>query len=478
MSSAWVVLLAPLTLQSAVQRAMEVDPGLQAVGLQRAEAEASEAAAGGIYDLVLNGRFDANTRRQTARNSTGDERGFDTSGLSLDSGLVQRLPWGTSVSLGWLNVRTNTENPFAELLPGVASNQTFYETRLTLSLRQPLMRGAGRAVVEAPIEQARHAQSQATAQRRVTASGLVEGVVIACLELAKARADAGIRSQALELARKQLAATRARIETGQLARADLPVVEQAVAEREQALFLAEQRVADLGASLRSQLHLDEAPQLSLPDPVAWAATLATARAGVETHPELALQDAEIARRRHATVSLHDAARPQLDLSLVGAQAGQGEDYGGALSAVGDNQEHFYGATVELLLPVQNRAAEGDLERSEIALRRLGLQREARRQALERQAETAWRAVKTAEQAERLAERLTELAGRTLAAEQGKLEAGRTTNLDVLQVQQQLAEARLAVAQARADRLLAVARLQSLTGALLPRFGLAISPDSE
>ncbi|MCA9557676.1 MAG: TolC family protein [Myxococcales bacterium] len=51
--------------------------------------------------------------------------------------------------------------------------------------------------------------------------------------------------------------------------------------------------------------------------------------------------------------------------------------------------------------------------------------------------------------------------------------GRSTNLAVLQVQQGLAEARLALARARADRLVAAARLRRLTGDLLAHHGLTV-----
>lgn len=482
---------APLPLDAAVRRAVEIDPRLRAAGVRVREAEAAETAALGAFDLVLGLDLEVNSTRRTAnrveRIFSGDggaggglpdvrtdKVSIDTLRGTLDASLTQPLVWGTVLRVGWIHGLTSTDDP---LFPcgALLTEEQCYESRVQLSLVQPLLRGAGRDATESDVAGARAAQTVAQRERRAVAAGLVEGLVGAYLELAHAQAERAIREQAHALALEQLEASRARLALGQLAPVDLPAVEQAVAERAQALDLAAQRVADRDAALATLLELDGAPGVAVPDPETWPGTEAAAvEAAVANNPDLAVLDAEIARQRTALPRLEDATLPQLDLTVVASQTGHDEDLGGAVVALSDNETHFYGASLGFQLPLRNRAAEGTLAQARLAVERARLEREARRREVAQAAAEAWRAVQTAVRNEA---RLIEIAGlseRTLAAERARFDAGRTTNLEVLRVQQSYEEAQLAVARARVDRLLTTTRLRRLTGDLLDRFALTLT----
>ena len=62
-------------------------------------------------------------------------------------------------------------------------------------------------------------------------------------------------------------------------------------------------------------------------------------------------------------------------------------------------------------------------------------------------------------------------------EHARFDVGRTTNFEVLRRQDELAQAQLRQARAKADYRIAVASLQSLTGALLARHGVELRQGS-
>ena len=315
--------------------------------------------------------------------------------------------------------------------------------------------------------------SLAQAQRRVTVATVVEAVAVAWADLALADADVRIRQRALQLAQTQRDSSKRQVEGGRMAPVDLAVVEQAVAEREQALFVATQRVEEKRAELATRLGSTDF-KARLPDPPTWEADIATTLAAAEeANPDLAVLAREQDRQRAELPGLEDRARPQLNLGLTAAQTGLDEDLGGAVAALPDNESAFYGASISLTFPFQNRQAEGELARAKLALERGDLTRASRAQDVRLAADAALRALRTAEQAQALAEKVAGLAEKSLAAEQRRLELGRATQLDVLQVQQEAAEAELAVERARADRVIAGIRLERLTGRLLARFGLSV-----
>ncbi|MEZ4475351.1 MAG: TolC family protein [bacterium] len=445
--------------------------GAQAAAVRLRELGAADAAQG-AFDLVGDLGLDWSTERATAKDTAGAKTSLDTQRLTLDAALVQPLVWGTTLRAGWVNRFTATDNPFRNCVPGVASDQCF-ESRLELSVTQPLLRGAGRAVntlAEARVD----AEAQvARAQRRVTVAGLVESVATAWAELALAEADVRIRERALSLAQTQYDSSRRQVEGGRLAPVDLAVVEQAVAEREQALFVATQRVEEKTAELATRLGTSDF-KARLPEPPTWDADIATTLAAAEaTNPELIVAERELGRQRAELPGLEDQAKPKLDLGLTAAQSGLDEELGGAIAALPDNESSFYGASLSMTFPFQNRRAEGELAQARLGLERAELTRAARVQEVRLAADAALRALRTAEQAQVLAERVAGLAEKSLAAEQRRLELGRATQLDVLQVQQEAAEAELAVERARADRVIAGIRLRRLTGRLLESFALTV-----
>ncbi|MCA9540569.1 MAG: TolC family protein [Myxococcales bacterium] len=465
----FVLLAAPpagsLSLDDALRLAVERDPDLRAAGLRVQERETGVAAADGAFDLQLDVRFAASTERYT-----GDWSAEDIFiNAALYASVSQPLVWGTTLQASLSNSRTAAADNFLDC-------STCYVERLQLAVRQPLLRGFGREANEAPRRAAEHARDAASIERQRIAETSVENIVRTYVELGHARAEAEIRAAALALATELLAATDTRIEVGQSRPADRPVVAQAVARRRQELVFAERRRADAAEALAVKVGLDAVPDVALPPPAAFPDERATVlKAALAHSPELAAYDAEAKRLRAEQVRLDDAARPQLDVTLIASQSAVDDGLGGVLTALPDNNSQYYGATLALTFPPANTTAEAEQARGRLSMARNAAERESRADTLRHEAGDALRALRTAEQSVELTDEVARLATAALEAESAKLDLGQSTNLDVIQVQQDLAEAQRIAARARADRLVALAALRRLTGRLLEAHGLRLLP---
>ncbi len=468
----------PMSLSEAVRRAVAADPALEAAGVRVRETEAAADAALGAFDLRLVADLQMNRVEEAFEARPGQTNlfGIDTierRQKQLSAGVVQPLAWGTRIEVRWVNDLIETNSPFLSCIQGLQT-ETCWESRLELQLAQPLLRGFGRDASEAPVVEARALTTVAARQRDEAVTARIERVVGTYVELAFAQADRRIRAQALKLAEEQLATTQARVELGRLAPADLPVVETAIAERQREVFNAERLVEDRAAALASALHVDAAPDVALPEAATPPEPLAAVEAAAEArHPALAAIDADVERLRQALPAFEDAALPRLDLTATAHRGGTGGSFGGAVEGLPPGRITLYALGLSFEWPPANGAAEGQLRQARLALERARLDREARRIEVRREAGEAWRAVRTSERNVQLARTIAALAERSVAAEREKFEAGRSTSLDVLRLQQAYAEALLTIERARADHLVAVTRLAGLTGALPGAHGVSI-----
>jgi len=126
----------------------------------------------------------------------------------------------------------------------------------------------------------------------------------------------------------------------------------------------------------------------------------------------------------------------------------------------------YGFTVQLRLPIRNRAAQADLGEAMVSRRRdLYLQRQEGQQ-LWQEVKNAVHQVEQAELSIAAAKVSQDLAQKTLEAEQRKYELGASQIFFVLDAQTQLAQAELSLVQAQIGYQQAVAGVEHATGTLL------------
>ncbi|MGF1524729.1 MAG: TolC family protein [Leptolyngbyaceae cyanobacterium] len=152
--------------------------------------------------------------------------------------------------LGEINTRQGTE--FNLTL------DTLGDTPISLQVTQPLLRGAGTAVNEAPVDIARLTEAQNWLELQDTLIDTVSTTVIQYTTLIEAQESVVIQTQALERRRERLQILTALVEAGRNARVDLVDAERSIADAERDLLLAQTQLEEANTALLDQIGTEQA----------------------------------------------------------------------------------------------------------------------------------------------------------------------------------------------------------------------------
>ena len=157
-----------------------------------------------------------------------------------------RLPTGGSVSLmpGW----TATAGP----VPG----RWHERANVTVTVRQPLLRGGGFDVGLAPVRLARLAEESKVLRFEAAIMDVVVAVTGAYRALIEAELELDINRRSLERALDTLAVNRLLVQTGRMASRDITQTEAEIADRELGVVESQIRLDDARRDLNVLLDLD------------------------------------------------------------------------------------------------------------------------------------------------------------------------------------------------------------------------------
>ena len=127
-----------------------------------------------------------------------------------------------------------------------------------LQFTQPLLRGAGTTVNEAPVEAARLTETQNWWALQETLIDTVSTTVIQYTTLIEAQESVVIQAQALERRRERLTILTALVEAGRNARVDLVDAERSIADAERDLLLAQTQLEEANTALLDQIGTEQA----------------------------------------------------------------------------------------------------------------------------------------------------------------------------------------------------------------------------
>ncbi|NOT43728.1 MAG: TolC family protein [Acidobacteria bacterium] len=382
--------------------------------------------------------------------------------LATTVGLQQALPWGARYSVGWDSSRATTTNLFSNFSPQVRSSVTF-------SYRQPLLRDRAIDTARWQVTTATRDRSLADLDLRQTVVSTARSVRSAYWNLAYAIALLDVQRQSLELAQESLRNTRARIEIGTQPPIDVVEAEAEVAQREEAVILAEAQIEQEQDTLRTLVFDPSMPDFwtvriepaALPafEPAPVDVDGAVRRAIAERtdvrRSQRAIETDEVGLRFFRNQTLPDVSAgvdfggtglggtqfvrgPGLPGPIIGQTQ---RSFGSVLGDVFGNAYPTWTASLSVNYPLGTSQQEASLARARLQLtrtrtelQRLELQVTAQVRAAGRQVTTNQRRVDTTRVARELAER-------RLDAEQRKLAAGTSTSFLVFQAQRDLAVAR-------------------------------------
>jgi len=351
---------------------------------------------------------------------------------------------------------------------------------VSAQITQPLLRNRGRTVFDANEAKATLSRDAAVLARRLAAIQAVQAVISAYWDLVLAERTVAITQQSLDLARERLRVTQIGADGGKVPRSEIPAVLQVIATREEDVLNGELGVLNNSIVLRraagmplgaGEIGLRVATDLDTKDqPLDLGQLVERAYTASPELAQLAKQDAS------ATLDVSVAENgllPQLDAALSFGPSGTSNNFADSWKNLAEFNEFQVSGSLKFSQALGNDAARGKLREVHETKRKLTVNAFDLRAQL---AQTMTRAVAQLELARRrvmLSQRAIELANENIKIETDRFNLGKATNFDVLNRLEELRQAELRKTQAMIDWHKAEVVVQSLTGDVLPMYGIAL-----
>jgi outer membrane protein len=457
-----------LTIGQAALLAFENNQGLLVERYEPAKQRTFEEQEQAAFDPVIS--MELNAERNQSRDQPNSSS-TTTDTYSGEVSLSKFFPLGTFAQLN-LNSRINDSSR--------SSRRS--SSGLELELTQPLLKGYGRKVNLARLEQARIASDISHYEFRAFSESLLARVENAYWDHALAVRQVEIVHESLKVANQQLKKTQEMIRVGSMAESELPAAKAEVASQQQALINAK---GDVETTRLSLLRLTNPPGKDL-----------FSRKLVLVHPP------KVSGIKMNRVEVHVAnalaKRPEIkqaelrikdgDLELVRTKNGLlpkldffirlgGTGYSDSFAWPGDSDSDYgYNALagMELKYPLYNREAKSkhqyallDRKQTRESLKNLN-------QLVEFELRTAFVEVQRSHEQIKASSATRKLEEEKTRVETEKFRVGRSTTFAVSQAQRDLLAARINEVRALVNHLKAQVEFYLLEGTLLEKRGIVVS----
>ncbi len=491
-----------LELRDAVSIALARNLGLRIQRYDRAMSLFSVEQRRSIYDLVgtasLN--FSDETSPSASQLDGASVQQSETKFLSLR--LDQLIRTGATATLDWRNVRSKTNSLFSQINP-------LFRVDFDVLFSQPLLQGFGKDNVERDIRVAALDAAISMENLELQVVNTIVDVEAAYWSVVEAREQLTVARESLKLTEQLHEQNRIQVEVGTKAPLELIQSEAGIATRQEDIIRNEAAVEDAGDVLRQLLNIE--------DGEAWLASIVpttppqTER--IEIDLDSSLVTAQSDRRELRTQQLgldkleidakffHNLTKPDLTFDLRYGFNGLGGDilvlapgaspfdpgaptsiipggYGDALGQIADTDFSGWSVGFNLRYPIQNRGAKANrviadlnLERGRLVMTEttLGIRTEVRRTA---------RAVLTAAQQIDSAGASRRLEEKNVEAQQKRYENGLATSFEVLEIQEQLSNARSREVSAVTNYRRAVTLYHRAIGRVLEENGIELKDETD
>jgi outer membrane protein len=443
-----------LSLEEAINSAVERNLGVEIQSFNYRAAGYAARSAYGVFDWLAFADISAAHQEQpvsTTINAPASDR------TVANIGLRQTIPTGGTYSIGFNNNKSDNNNPFNTVNPSYGSNLGF-------ALDQPLLRNFGVNINRRNINVARNTLGISREAFRTALTNTVLAVEQAYFDLIFARQSLEVMNQSLFLARDQERITQIRIDVGASAPLDILQPRVAIATREELVITAEAQIRNAEDRLRQLMNLPMSewdrpivptqPVVYTPMQVDLKASVAKA---IELRPEVRQARLGTQNRRIDYTYTRNQRLPQLDLSLNYGFAGLGgnrlrDDQGNPIPVLpGGYSDAFeqvsgfdfpsWSFGVNIGVPVTNVGPRSAATRARLEMESARADEERTQQLVAMEVRQAARDIDTLARQIVATRTAREAAEKNLDAERKRFENGLTTNFNVLQIQQDLADAR-------------------------------------
>jgi outer membrane protein TolC len=470
-----------ITLPELLQITIRQAPNLEAARIDIAVAEARIEQTWARNDWLAKAQLTGSRSTGLVQGPTTVDKDDQING-TLD--LSRALPTGGTVDLHasgrWEYSRSHTVFDIMDMQLSSTSRVTVWNDDLSATITQPLFRNRGRRLFEANEAKATLARDATVLARRLAAIQTVQTVLSAYWDLVLAEQTVAITQGSLDLARERLRVTRIGADGGKVPRSEIPAVLQIIATREEDVLNGELGVLNASIAMRrsagmpigpGELGLRVATDLDTRDqPLVLGELIERAFAASPELAQLAKQDAS------ATIDVEVAENgllPQLDAALTIGPTGTADNAGDAARNLAELKTFSVNGSLTFTQSLGRHDALGRTREQRELKRKLTVNAADLHFQI---AQTMSRAVAQLELARRrvtLSQRAIELANENIKIETDRFNLGKSTNFDVLNRLEELRQAELRKAQALTDWHKAEVVIQSLTGDVLPMYGITV-----
>ena len=466
----------PMTLEECLQRAVKANRVLQSsvYEVDIAEANLEAARADRSPALVASGDLQDNQRRNTVEQELSQLNSiFDERNQRYSAALEAPIPLGGEARLGLraselTNNLTRGENrkPF----------EPEYVTFAGISLTQPLLKDAGRVGARSQIEVARvlaERSGQALRRQKMSTVALTES---AFWDVVLAQREVSERRKSVAISEKLVADNRERVELGKMSDLEIFQAEAGVALRRTRLYQAEQKLLNFQNRLSSILARkanrpveveDREPAIEpqLP-PLDQALSDA-----LSLHPDYVHQKLVVEEEGVRLLYAKNQSYPELNLLASYGFNGLGDSYGNSVDDLSDSDFDSWSVGVTLRIPWGGGGAAKRFRAAEI--RKMQALNDLKGIEIEvfNSIRTAHNKAASSREVIKDFRTVVDYNLKVLKSEQDRLGQGKSNSRRVLQVEEDLTEARIAALEAAVDHRKALIEMRLTDGTLLRHHGM-------
>ena len=459
-----------ITAEEAVLICLENNRALRLERLNPEKQQTYEEQEKAVFDptVAAEATIEKFKGERLARSGSATES-YETDEIDAVISLEQFFPSGTTVALE-LDSQMDDSSLY---------DDTFFSTRLGMTVTQALLRGFGTDANLARLRQARLDTLMSEYELRGYTEALVADVERTYWDYALARRQIEIVEESLKVSRQQLRETEQLIEVGRLARSELAAVQAEVALQEQALIEARAAKETVRLNLLRLLnppgnggwdrkveliHEPALPDIQLEDVGLHVAVSMRMRPLLnEARLQMLRDDLEIVKTRNGLL-------PLLDLFVTLGKTGYANSFGDSASHIDeDNFDALAGVSFEY--PFRNRNAKARHKRALITRDQAGEALENLSRLVEVEVRAAHIEVERTRQQIDASSATRKFNEEKVRVETEKMRVGKSTGFLVAQAQRDLLESRIAEVRALANYLKALIDLYRLDGSLLERRGI-------
>ncbi len=467
-----------VSLDDAIQMALKKNFTIESAGMEPQIARERVTQAKGRFDPTFDfsyTRGENTTRDQFGRDATGKGRHFEINSIT------QSATWSTGVSgvtawgLGY-DVGATTRS-----LSGTGNSfDQDFNSQVSFSLRQPLLRDAGTDVNLAGIRVARNNVAVSEWAVKQTVMQVITDVIETYNDLHFSHENLEVARRNKALAMQLLRDNIKRVEVGVKTPLDVTTAQAEVASREEAVITAMRAVKDRENFLKQLITRDMIPMLGMnveiaapPSPAFTANVIGGIEKALEMRPDYRQAKLNLENRRINLVVEKNQRLPRLDLTASLAMNGFDDDFGTSAQRVGSRDQSNWSGGATFSVPIGNRSASARVSAAQIDIAQSLINLQRLEQDIIVRIDNASGLVTTAQQRIEATTESNRLAKESLIAGEARLTAGTGTTFEVLELQRKVAEAETAELRARSDYNKAVANYHLQVGSTLRLYGIKV-----